>query len=179
MDLEDLVRGRTFRKVKDPRSCKLERSAIEDVRGALVKSRYSRSSTGWNIIKAGTIVDARIVVRDEEERQFTECAFHRVRVPAVARAGRRRGSDPPSETRVRDPGLDRDRRRTCRRELQDDTKGGQSKGREGNLRRRAGLEGPRHRRAEGFGGERDHGLSGSRMFVNASNLNTRTFRVLL
>lgn len=48
-----------------------KRPTIEKDRGELVKSRYSRSSTGSNIIKAGTIVDPRTVVRDGEDRSIT------------------------------------------------------------------------------------------------------------
>lgn len=47
-----------------------KRSTIEKDRGEVVKSRYSRSSTGSNIIKAGTIVDPRTVVRDGEDRSI-------------------------------------------------------------------------------------------------------------
>ena len=157
---------RTFRGVKDPRT------AIEPVGGGLVKSRYSRSSTGSNIIKAGTIVDPRIVARDEEDRWISRRAFQRVRVPSSARCSRggRGVGDRSAATRIRDPGLDRDRGRTCPSgKFEDDSESGSSEGREGNLRWGTGLEGSKFRGTEGPAVERDHGLSGQWMFVNLSS----------
>ena len=154
-------------KILEPRS-----KTIEPVGGGLVKSRYSRSSTGLNIIKAGTIVDPRIVARDEEGRWISRRAFRRVRVPPPARRSlvRRCVGDPSAETRIRDPGLDRDRGRACpSRKFEDDSKSGSCEGREGNLRWGAGLEGSKFRGTEGPAVERDHGLSGHWMFVKFSS----------
>lgn len=92
-------------------------------RGWLVRYRYSRSSTGSNIIKGGTIDGPRIVVRDGEEQQVAWRVVH-VCVSSRRCSRRRGGCDRSAKTGIRDTGLDRDRGRACRRELEDDSKGG-------------------------------------------------------